>query len=417
MKKKGLLTAAMAAVMTAGAAMTALAGWEMQNGEWYYYKDSNHEMVTEDWAKSGDFWYYLGDDGKMMTSTFIDETYYVDANGAMSTNCWQYIAEDEWDEEPAWRYFTSNGRVYKDGIRQINGYYYHFEDTKMSTGWVEVEDNTYYFKEDGSMATGWRWLPENEEDAWRECWYYFGSNGKMTKSAERTIDGVKYVFDEYGRMQTGWVNMTDFTSTGMDNLTETEIGNLKFFNESGAAVNGWAYLESSDDYEAHYYYFKDGEAYSSTNKTKELNGYGLAKINDAYYCFDEEGHMVTGMVESGTGPMYFDPENGKMRTGRVTIYDDEYYGEVFYFKENGGVGTRGIGVTGVHDDYLYNNGQAVCAEEGLRYEKVTVEGKDYVVNENGKIKTKGTAKNTEGLKYTITKNSEGGYTITEEWDD
>ena len=414
MKKKVLLTAGLAALMTAGTVMTSLAAWELHNGEWFYFKDYNHEMVTDDWAQSGNFWYYLGDDGKMLTSTMIDDTYYVDANGAMTVNGWQYIADD-WDEEPAWRYFTANGRIYKDGIRQINGYYYHFEDTKMSTGWVEYDNNTYYFKDDGSMVTGWRWLPENDEDGWREDWYYFNSNGKMMNSNERKIDGVDYAFDDKGRMLTGWVNMTDFTSTSMDNLTETTIDNMKYYVSNGSAANGWLELESPDDYEAHFYYFKNGSAYTSKNKTTELNGYGIAKINDDYYCFNEEGHMVTGLIETNEGPMYFDANDGRMRTGRVTIYDDDFYGVTFYFKERGTVGTRGVGVTGVHDGYLYEAGQAVCAEEGLRYDKVTVEGKDYVVNESGKIKTSGTAKDADGLKYTISKNSEGGYTITEEW--
>lgn len=415
MKKKVLLTAGLAAVMTAGTVLTSLAAWELHGGDWYYYKDSNHEMVTDDWAKSGEFWYYLGDDGKMLTSTMIDDTYYVDANGAMTTNGWQYFADD-WDEEPAWRYFTSNGRVYKDGIRVINGYSYHFEDTKMSTGWIDVDEHTYYFREDGSMATGWRWLVENDEDGWNEYWYYFGTNGKMTKNTERTVDGVKYAFDESGRMLSGWV-ASDFTSSGTDNLSTNNIDELKFYDANGAAANGWLWLESPDDYEAHYYYFKNGSAYTSEYKTTKVGEYGVAKIDGSYYCFDSDGHMVTGMIDTDKGLMYFDVETGKMRTGRVTVYDDEYYGETFYFKESGSIGERGTGLTGVNSGYLYEEGRIVCAEEGLRYDRVTVDGKEYVVNESGKVKTSGTAKDSDGLKYTIKKNSEGGYTITEEWVD
>lgn len=415
MKKKVLLTAGLAAAMTAGMAITSLAGWEEHNGSWYFYKDSNHEMVTDDWRQSGDFWYYLGEDGRMLTNTMVDDMYYVDQNGAMTVNGWQWLSDD-WDDEGAWRYFGSNGRIYQEGIKNINGIYYHFEDTRMSTGWVDEGDYTYYFKEDGSMATGWKWLLENDEDedAWGEYWYYFTNAGKLTKSTVKEIAGVDYAFDSEGRMLTGWVDIDSFTSSAMDNLNETDINELRYFDENGGAVNGWFLLDSPHAYEAHYYYFRDGRAYSKDYKTTVIDGceYGVAKIDGEYYCFDENGQMVTGVVETEAGPMYFDPDSGKMRTGRVTVYDDDYYGETFCFKETGGIGTRGIGISGVYEGYLYKGGQPVCADSGMKYAKVSYNGNDFIVNESGKIKTSGTATDADGNKWKITKVSTNVYKIT-----
>lgn len=417
MKKKILLTAGLAAAMTAGMAMTALAGWEQHGADWYYYKDTNHEMVTDSWAQSGDFWYYLGDDGKMVTNSMIDDLYYVDHNGARTVNGWQWLADD-WDDEGAWRYFGSNGRIYTEGIKQIDGVYYHFADTRMSTGWVTEGSYTYYFKENGSRATGWQWLTEDDEDSWEEHWYYFTSGGKLTTKTLKEISGIDYAFDSEGRMLTGWVDINNFTSSSLDNLNETNIDNLRYFDENGAAINGWINLDSPADNESHYYYFKDGRAYSLANRTSAIRGasdYGFAKIDGEYYCFDENGYMVTGIVEAEAGPMYFDVDTGKMRTGRVTVYTDDYYGESFYFRESGAIGTRGIGVTGAYDNYLYEKGQLVCAPDGMKYDMVEIGGKNYVVNESGKIKTSGTAKDADGYKYTITKNSNGGYTIKKEY--
>ena len=51
------------------------------------------------------------------------------------------------------------------------------------------------------------------------------------------------------------------------------------------------------------------------------------------------------------------------------------------------------------------------AEEGMKYEKVSVDGKDYVVNEQGKVKTSGTVTDADGVKYRITKQSDGTYKI------
>ena len=215
-------------------------------------------------------------------------------------------------------------------------------------------------------------------------------------------------------MLTGWVDVDGFTSSSMENLNETNINELKYFDgETGAAAEGWLQLDSPSDHESHTYYFRDGRAYSTANKTTVLNGYGIAKIEDDYYCFDENGHMVTGLVESGDGPMYFDTNTGKMSTGRVTVYDDNYWGVTFCFKENGSIGTRGIGIDGVYDGYLYKDGQAVCAEEGMKYAKVSYGDHYFIVNESGKIKTSGTATDADGNKWKITKVSTNVYTITD----
>ena len=412
MNKKILLTAGLATAMTVGMAMTSLAGWEEHNGTWYYYKDANHEMVKDEWAASGQFMYYLGSDGKMVTNSMIDDTYYVDQNGARTVNGWQWI-EDEDDEEGAWRYFGANGKIYTDGMKLINGVYYHFEDTKMSTGWVDADGDTYYFKEDGSRTTGWKWLPEDEEDSWNEYWYYFSNAGRLTKSAVKSINGTEYAFDKEGRMLTGWVNIDNFTSSSMENLTVTNMDELRYIDENGNPANGWMLMDGPADMEPNYYYFKAGRAYSTTYRGQVLSGceYGIVKIDSDYYCFDENGKLVTGIVTCDAGPMYFDPTYGKMLTGRVTVYDDDYYGESFYFKESGGIGTRGIGVTGIYDGYLYNQGQAVCADEGMKYEKVPYNNNWYIVNESGKIKTSGTATDADGNKWKITKTGTNVYKI------
>ena len=69
----------------------------------------------------------------------------------------------------------------------------------------------------------------------------------------------------------------------------------------------------------------------------------------------------------------------------------------------------------VKDGSLYENGRLVSAEEGMKYEKVTVDGKTYVVNESGKVKTSGTVTDADGVKYKITKDQNGGYNVEVSW--
>ena len=409
MRKNTLYTMGLAAVMTAGLAMTAFAGWSQNGGDWYYYHDRSGDMITDEWVKSGDYFYYLGHDGKMVTNSLIDDVYYVDANGARVTNSWQYFyGEDIWDEDEAgWRYFGSNGKMYQEGMKEISGVWYHFEDGIMSTGWMEIGDYTYYFRESGARADGWRWLADPDEDNWGEYWYYFGNNGKMITSDDKVINDKTYIFDEGGRMLTGWVNPEDFTSSGNWDLSNEDTAEILFFDDNGAAAEGWHYMSAPDGSDEYWFYFYAGHAYSPQYKTTVVDDYGMAKINDETYCFDEEGHLVTGLIEANGKYFYFDEDNGVMRTGRTSISNDEFDEQEFYFATTGTIGKRGSGLTGVKDGRVYERGLMLRAEDGMKYQIVEIRDNDvvkrYLVNESGKVKTSGTVKDGDGVKYKVTK--------------
>lgn len=409
--RKGLLIMTMAAAFSAGMAMTSFAGWSQQNGRWYYYNDSNGKLVQDDWVKSNEKWYYMDSSGVMQANKLIDDMYYVNGSGEMIVNAWKQL-DDSWDHEGGWRYFGSNGKAYTNGWKQIGDTWYHFTNSIMDTGWQNLDGKTYYLGSSGAMTTGWKKLSDPDDD-WGEYWFYFGSNGKMVSGCEQTISGSAYIFDDDGRMLTGWVNTSDYSSTGRDDLSTSDINSLKYYKSGGQRANGWQYLASPDEAEDNWYYFKDGRAYSTAYKTTAVGDrYGVIKIQGETYCFDRKGRMVTGMVEIEDGrKFYFNPSSGKMMTGRVVVNDDNHDNEVFYFTTTGKLGTRGDGVTGVKDGSLYEDGVLIQAEEGMKYEKVTVDGKDYVVNEQGKVKTSGTVKDADGVKYTITKQSDGTYKI------
>ena len=258
MKKQTKLVAVLstAALLAIGASMTSFAatGWAEEDGTWVYY-DRNGDKVTDKWAKSGNNWYYLDSNGEMAVDQLIedgDNYYYVDVNGVMAANQWVAIdnedAGDDDEPEHYWYYFQANGKALKQGdsdtvsLKTVNGKKYAFDDEgKMLYGWVSSDnaeriDNTdddafkdgvYYFggEDDGAMTTGWLLIdvsydeatnddykytaPTFNDDDDQTRWFYFKSNGKKLyadngeRTKDKTINGKKYAFDEYGAMVSG----------------------------------------------------------------------------------------------------------------------------------------------------------------------------------------------------------------------
>ncbi|RGX25125.1 cell wall-binding protein [Enterocloster asparagiformis] len=354
MRKQTKLVAVLstAALLAIGASMTSFAaqGWAEEDGTWVYY-DKNGDKVNEAWKKSGDNWYWLDDNGEMAVDTLVeddDDTYYVDANGVMVRNQWVAIENEDAgeDDEPDnyWYYFQSNGKAYKrsdsassDAInaKVINGKKYAFDtDGRMLYGWVKdgerqtdddawQDPDAYYFgdENDGAMSIGWRLISITDDNAegaqpgdefWDEDqdrWFWFKSSGKkQTSKANKTINGKKYGFDEYGRMVASWyakdvVATTTAASTSMSTTDQVQgvasySEAFMYFSdpESGARyTKGWFkvvpgyYLHEAkynDGDEYWYYADGDGEIYSNVIKT----------IKGKKYAFDNYGRMISGLV-------------------------------------------------------------------------------------------------------------------------
>ena len=460
-----------AAVLSVGGAMTAFAatGWQQENGTWVYY-NRNEEKVTEQWQKSGDYWYYLDDNGEMAVDSLIDDnddTYYVDVNGVMVTNRWVAVdnenAGDENEPNQWWYYFGANGKAYKRNdsasgdvsLKTINGKKYTFNtDGKMQYGWVKDgetqyddnawQDSQYYFgdENDGAMAEGWKEIAIRDDQAtdaqpgdnyWDEDqtrWFYFKASGKKEKDQTgKTINGRKYGFDEYGRMNAGWVTQATTSNTSVKDGGKQGIATYSnsFMNystpEDGARyTKGWfkvtpGYYLQKDKYEdgTDYWYYSDGNGKLVTNQIKTING--------KKYAFDNYGRMISGFVVlqmQQTGTAYsqkdivdkLDDENrydtadnytrfvqandslfrsgelrayyfgssddGSMKTGKQSVDLD---GEkvTFEFEKNGS--KKGAGLIGMNDHKLYIGGKLTTADSDNKIEVV-------VLNSNNQLITK-----------------------------
>ncbi|WAJ24542.1 cell wall-binding protein [Lacrimispora xylanolytica] len=468
MRKQTKLVAVLstAALLALGASMSSFAatGWQEENGTWVYY-DKNGDKETEKWEKSGDNWFYLNDDGEMATDVVVeynDNYYYVDENGSMVTNKWVSIENEDYDgnneDEPAnhWYYFGSNGKAFKGSasastavFKSVNGKKYIFDDEgKMLYGWINAEgtretgddkwQNAVYYcgdENDGAQSLGWKSLDivdnnyEDDDNAGisssnvfddenQTRWFYFNTNGKKYVSKDaKTINGKKYSFDKYGRMNAEWI-IYDATPTLATNATADitatygsadYTSNWRYYGspEDGARVTkGW--FKVVPDYYLHTSKYNDDEdSWYYSDRNGKLVADKIETVNGKKYAFDEFGRMKSGLLfikfegtsktkiasiladDNDANPFdtednfkknapileadgyfayYFGGgEDGAMKTNKQNISID---GDSFTFLLNKSGGYKGAGKTGVDNKKYYQSGMMLAASKDDKYSVV-----------------------------------------------
>ena len=249
-----------AALLALGASITSFAAakgtWMMVDGEWYCY-DKNGEAYENKFCSSNGKEYYVGEDGQLVRSSWVDGTngeyYFVNSSGAKITNDWRLttpIDDDSADEE--WFYFKSNGKMANSEKITYKGKTNYLDsEGKMLTGWVTTDgtdnvdeadtykkDKTFYCDETGARVEG-AWVKDtepgtsdDESDADEYLYYLKKSTGKPATGKQANVNGQIYLFDNEGRMLYGWVAKT---ASGSDSIYE-QI-DLDDDNHSKRAVN------------------------------------------------------------------------------------------------------------------------------------------------------------------------------------
>jgi glucan-binding YG repeat protein len=214
-----------AALLAVGASMTSFAarGWVAEGDQWYYY-DSQGDYVTDKWKSYNGNYFYLGSDGYMLTNELIEDgnNYY---------------------------YVDANGAMVKNT-------------------WVAVPSDD----------------SDDQDVDYR--WYYFGSNGKAYRDADKkTINGKKYGFDDEGKMLFGFTLGRECINDEDDAILNCE----RYYgsNDDGAMHTGWLLYQDALDasgYDDEFYWFWfDSKGLKKTNATKKING--------KTYAFDPNGAM------------------------------------------------------------------------------------------------------------------------------
>lgn len=112
-------------------------GWSNFRGTWYY---SGHgQILTNRWLWNGGNYYYLNQDGKMLTNTIVDG-YLLSASGAMVNSGWYKVGNDWYSVK------GSNNTVrYNEWYKEGNTWYYLKSDGKMACNEALLIDGSWYF--------------------------------------------------------------------------------------------------------------------------------------------------------------------------------------------------------------------------------------------------------------------------------
>lgn len=143
--------------------------WEQIDGKWYRFNESGYCLMNTWYKNQYGEWFYLTESGAMAEIDWVkdgNDWYFVNNDGVMVTSKW--LLQDNW--------------------------YYLGADGKMKTGWFKDNNNNkwYYLDGDGKMTCKY-WMKTDNE------WYYLNKDGEMVKGFQ-TIDNVEYYFYDNGIM-------------------------------------------------------------------------------------------------------------------------------------------------------------------------------------------------------------------------
>ena len=265
-------------------------GWVKEGSTWYYYE--NGALARNKWISNT---YWVGADGKMATSSWVDGgRYYVGANGA-----WVKDAKKPEEAKPVEK---------KQGwVKEGNAWYFYYQGQITRNAWI----GSYWLGSDGKMATS-SWVDNGR--------YYVGVNGLWDKSAKK--QEVKSEVKKNGWVKEG--NTWYYYENGI--LARNKwAGNYWLGADGKMATNAWVdngryYVDGSGAWVKN---AGHGINYSSYYKVKSLyipvydaNGRILSHVSKDTVLFRDNRSTVNGRI-----PVQVAGLTGYVNASQVTAID------------------------------------------------------------------------------------------------
>ena len=225
-------------------------GWVKEGSTWYYYE--NGTLARNKWISST---YWVGADGKMATSSWVDGgRYYVGANGAWVKDAKKPEAAKPVEKKQGW-------------VKEGNAWYFYYQGQITRNAWV----GSYWLGADGKMVTS-SWVDNGR--------YYVGANGLLDKSAKK--QEVKSEVKKNGWVKEGsaWYYYENGT------LSRNKwAGNYWLGADGKMATNAW--VDNGR-------YYVDGSGAWVKNAGHGVNYSGYYKVTSLYIpVYDANGRILS----------------------------------------------------------------------------------------------------------------------------
>ena len=419
--------------------------WLQINGKWYYFysfrmatgyvntKDGMYQFADDGvmigkvqsgtWFKNPNTntWQYVNADGTINQKSKLEingTTYYFNGNGMGAAYGWFELAENcAWYdyETDTWYWTNAKGTGFDttDGWKKTSdGYSGYVENGKLVTGVKTIDGKQYYFYDSGYLASGVTnykgkayVIDENGNPVdYVEGWNTLGDESFYIKNGVALINTIVdgYYINNEGLTHTGifygsgtsdvilvhgklaknqWVqsNYTTCYADEKGHMLRNQWIDNRYVDSYGKLVTsrwiGDRYVDENGEY-------KPNGSTSQETKAgwKQINGKwwyqhkdGTCTKNDfetiqgQTYYFDGNGYMVTGWKEINN-KLYFFNASGVMAKN---VWQGAYY-----------LGSDGVMLTNAFtpDGYYVGSDGAY-----VRNQKVTVDGKTYYLNADGKV--------------------------------
>ena len=174
-------------------------GWIKEGSAWYYYE--NGELVRNKWI-SGKYW--LGADGRMATSSWVDNgRYYVDSNGVWVKDAKKLETAKSVEKKQGW-------------VKEGNTWYYYENGILARSKWA----GNYWLGADGKMATN-AWVDNGR--------YYVDGSGAWVKNAGHGIN-----YSSYYKVKSLYIPVYDANGRILSHVSKDTV----LFRDNRSTANG-----------------------------------------------------------------------------------------------------------------------------------------------------------------------------------
>lgn len=375
----------------------------------WYYVTGDGSLLRDGWHEVEGMTCYFDTYGIAYRNRWFnlgDDRYYADKNGARQSG-WFSISGTggNGQEYTNWYYGGSNGVLWRNGWREMDGNWYFFDTNGLNyrkRWYTDGNGERYYLDENGVLQEdGWFKIENTNSStgAVSESWYYALESGAVLKGGFKELEGRKYYFDSNGyNYRKRWMNDED--------------GRRRYIGEEGFLYQDrWFVMSGLDSRNSEYnnWYYAGSDGYVRSD--------GWYKIDGQSYCFNSSGVMRTGWLtkeadrDDDEDSYYYCGEDGARAAGWQWLkIPDSWLDQSYvldYVQEHGQYA------------YFYFNRSTGNKKRSSGWKKeVKVDGVTYCFDEKGImhlgwVKLSGTTPQIKGYRYFYQPESEGDQAFTE----